>query len=47
MSAVIAAAMFAQLVVVGGDPAACKKQPRIEHRPSGSMTGSMGKPARA
>jgi hypothetical protein len=38
MSAVIAAAMFAQLVVVGGDPATCKKQPRVEHRPSGSMS---------
>jgi hypothetical protein len=39
MSVVIAAALFAQLVVVGGDPAACKAQKqRFEHRPSGTMT---------
>ncbi|HEY2743824.1 MAG TPA: type II secretion system protein GspC [Polyangia bacterium] len=38
MSAVIAAALFAQLVVVGGDPAACRARHEAIHRPAGAMT---------
>lgn len=38
MSLVIAAALLAQLVVVGGDPAACRAQKRVEERPAQSMS---------
>lgn len=38
MSAVIAAALFAQLVVVGGDPAVCRAHRSTVERPVGAMT---------
>ena len=38
MSLVIAAALFAQLVVVGGDPATCKAKKAVVERPVGAMS---------
>lgn len=38
MSVIVAAALFAQLVVVGGDPAACRARHDMIVRPVGEMT---------
>ncbi len=38
MSTVVAAALFAQLVVVGGDPAACRARHDMIQRPVGAMS---------